>query len=318
MELSGVEFFLGWSPAGVPWIIQNCWAYYEYTGDVEYLRENIYPMMKEAAKLYDQMMVKVDGKWVSSPAYSPEHGPITNGNTYEQTLIWQLYTDALKTAEIVGETDTKLLEVWKDKLANLKGPDPTGEWTIKEWYIEGELNKDQSGNTIQVVKGYNHRHISHMLGLFPGDLITSDNPEWFAAAKVSMQNRTDNSTGWGMAQRINSWQDLEKVTKLLRSLKISLVGGIYQNLFDYHEGGQGGLFQIDGNFWLHIRSGRNASSEQCRISEFLPALPDDWATGNVDGLVGQGNFEVDMDWANGKINRCRDYISQWKRSSCSV
>ena len=93
----GWDFSWGWSPAAVPWILQNCWSYYEYTGDTAYLRDNIYPMMKEEAKLYDQMLVRgKDGKLVSSPAFSPEHGPVTNGNTYEQSLIWQLYEDTIK------------------------------------------------------------------------------------------------------------------------------------------------------------------------------------------------------------------------------
>ena len=164
-------------------------------------------MMKEEARLYDQMLVRdSDGKLVSSPAYSPEHGPVTSGNTYEQTLIWQLYEDTIKAAEILG-TDEELVATWKANQADLKGPIEVGDsGQIKEWYTETTFNHNASGATLG--EGYNHRHMSHLLGLFPGDLITEDNAEWFAAAKVSMQNRTDASTGWGMAQRINSWARL--------------------------------------------------------------------------------------------------------------
>ena len=78
----GWAFSWGWSPAAVPWILQNCWDYYDFTRDEEYLKENIYPMMKEEAVLYDQMMIEdEDGKLVSSPSFSPEHGPYTSGNT---------------------------------------------------------------------------------------------------------------------------------------------------------------------------------------------------------------------------------------------
>ena len=212
----GWSFSWGWSPAAVPWILQNCWAYYEYTGDTSYLRDNIYPMMKEEAKLYDRMLVRdSDGKLVSSPAYSPEHGPVTSGNTYEQTLIWQLYEDTIKAAEVLG-TDADLVATWKANQADLKGPIEVGDsGQIKEWYTETTFNHTASGATLG--EGYNHRHMSHLLGLFPGDLITEDHAEWFAAAKVSMQNRTDESTGWGMAQRINSWQDWVMEIKLIRS-----------------------------------------------------------------------------------------------------
>ena len=87
----GWVFDWGWSPAGVPWILQNCWEYYEFTGDTEYMQTHIYPMMKEEATLYDQMLMRdSEGKLVSVPSYSPEHGPRTAGNTYEHSLIWQL------------------------------------------------------------------------------------------------------------------------------------------------------------------------------------------------------------------------------------
>ena len=95
----GWAFSWGWSPAAVPWILQNCWEYYEFTGDTEFMEENIYPMLKEEATFYNQILTEdKDGKLVSSPSYSPEHGPYTAGNTYEHTLIWQLYEDAAKAA----------------------------------------------------------------------------------------------------------------------------------------------------------------------------------------------------------------------------
>ena len=109
----GWSFDWGWSPAAVPWILQNCWEYYEYTGDVEYMEEYIYPMLKEEAILYDQLLIRnADGDLVSSPSYSPEHGPRTAGNTYEHSLIWQLYEDAIQAAEILG-ADEENVATWK-------------------------------------------------------------------------------------------------------------------------------------------------------------------------------------------------------------
>ena len=289
----GWDFSWGWSPAAVPWILQNCWDYYEYTGDVEYLKNNIYPMMKEEAKLYDRMLVPdSDGKLISSPAFSPEHGPITNGNTYEQTLIWQLYEDTIKAAEILG-TDAELVTGWKEKQAALKGPIEIGsEGQIKEWYTETTLNSIVSNSKTD---GYNHRHISHMLGLFPGDLITEDNAEWFAAAKVSMQNRTDVSTGWAMAQRINSWARLGEGNKAYELIKNLFSNGIYANLFDYHDPQ---YFQIDGNFGYTSGVTEMLLQSNAGYINFLPAVPDDWAVGSVSGLVAQGNFEVGMNWSD--------------------
>ena len=287
----GWDFSWGWSPAAVPWILQNCWDYYEYTGDTSYLENNIYPMMKEEAKLYDQMLVRgKDGKLVSSPAFSPEHGPVTNGNTYEQSLIWQLYEDTIKAAEVLGK-DADLVAEWKANQADLKGPIEVGDsGQIKEWYTETTVNS--------MGEGYNHRHMSHLLGLYPGDLITEDNAEWFAAAKVSMQNRTDVSTGWGMAQRINSWARLGDGNKALQLIENLFKNGIYANLFDYHEPK---YFQIDGNFGYTSGVAEMLLQSNAGYINLLPAVPDAWANGSVDGLVAQGNFEVSMDWADGNV-----------------
>ena len=122
LDLPGLRLQLG---AGlrrrVPWMLQNVWEYYEYTGDVEFMREKIYPMMKEEVTLYEQILVydEESDRMVSAPSYSPEQGPRTIGNTYEQTLIWQLYEDTITAAEILG-VDADKVEQWKETQSMLK------------------------------------------------------------------------------------------------------------------------------------------------------------------------------------------------------
>ncbi len=287
----GWLFDWGWSPAAVCWVLQNCFEYYLYTGDKEYLKNKIYPMMREEAIFYDQILIKdKDGKLVSSPSFSPEHGPRTSGNTYEHSLIWQLYEDTIKAAKELN-VDFDKVKIWQENQKNLKGVIEIGkDGQIKEWYEETKLNV--------FGEGYNHRHISHLLGVFPGTLISDKNKEFLQAARVSLENRTDKSTGWGIGQRINTWARIGDGNKAYKLIKDLFSIGIMENLWDTHP-----PFQIDGNFGLTSGIAEMLLQSRNGIIKLLPAIPDDWDSGEVKGLVACGNVTVNIKWHKGKLKK---------------
>ena len=305
----GWAFSWGWSPAAVPWILQNVYEAYEYSGDVEKLESEIFPMMEEEAKFYMSILKEVtdaDGtkRYVTVPAYSPEHGPYTAGNVYENVLVWQLFNDCIEAAEALNanEAGTVLkeqIDEWTKYRDGLKPIEIGESGQIKEWYDETEFGQTANG----AIPSFDakHRHMSHLLGVYPGDLVTIDNKRYMDAAKVSLTARGDNATGWGIAQRLNTWARTGDGNHSYQIINQFIKTGIYSNLWDSHA-----PYQIDGNFGFTSGVAEMLLQSNAGYINLFPAMPDEqWTTGSVSGLVARGNFEVSESWKDGALTEAK-------------
>ncbi len=294
-------------PTGGAWLCHHLWQRYLYSRDEDFLRETAYPLMKSASEFFADYLVedpRSEEKWlITGPSNSPEIGGLVMGPTMDHQIVRSLFANTIEAAKIL-DIDTQ----WQARLAELRrriAPNQIGKHgQLQEWLED----KDDPNNE--------HRHVSHLWGLHPGNEITPDTPELFAAARQSLEFRGDEGTGWSRAWKINFWarfRDGDRAHKVLQGL-LTLTGsdltdyrggGVYANLFDAHP-----PFQIDGNFGatngiceMLVQSHR-ATDQGQRLIELLPALPAAWPAGEVHGLRTRSGFEIDLVWSRGRLERC--------------
>ena len=287
----GWDYYWGWSPAANAWMMQTVYEAYTFYRDQDYLREKIYPMLRETVRFWNDFLHedRQAQRWVSSPSYSPEHGPISIGNTYDQSLIWQLFHDFIQSAQELGLDEALLTEV-KEKFDLLNPLQITQSGRIREWYEEEEQHFQNEKVEAQ------HRHASHLVGLYPGTLFSYKGQEYLEAARASLNDRGDGGTGWSKANKINLWARLGDGNRAHKLLAEQLKSSTLPNLWCSHP-----PFQIDGN--LGASSGMAKMLLQSHTAYLVPlaALPDAWSTGSVSGLMARGHFEVSMRWADKKL-----------------
>ncbi len=296
----GWDFYWGWSTAAVAWLMQNIYEYYEFTGDKKYFEERIYPIMRESVRFYTQWLIYDDkqDRLVSSPTYSPEHGPVTIGNTYEQSLIEQLYRDFITASEALCK-DEELRNTVLRQVSLLK-PYSVSKKTglLKEWFEEDEDDFDHSKTQ------KNHRHISHLLGLYPGKGINSTTPELLEAAINTLNDRGDESTGWARAYKLNLWARVKDGNRAYSILQGLLRGCTFDNLFDFHP-----PFQLDGNLGGSAGIAEMLIQSHEGYIDILPAAPDAWRKGSFRGLCARGGFVIDAAWENFSLTRLEIHSS---------
>ncbi len=283
-------------PMGAAWLCLHIFEHYEYTLDKNFL-ESKYETLKESALFFtDYLIENQNGQLVTCPSVSPENTYLTENGTkgclcagpsMDSQIITVLFNDVIKAAQIL-DRDHTFAKTLREMLEKLPKPEIGKYGQIKEWAVDYD----------EVEIG--HRHISQLFALHPADIITPyKTPRLADASRATLIRRLIHGgghTGWSRAWITNMWARLFDSDMVYENLQKLLAYSTNSNLFDSHP-----PFQIDGNFGG--ASGITEAIIQSHSNEInlLPALPSEWQSGEISGVIAKGGFEVSIKWDNGKL-----------------
>ncbi len=298
--LSSEDMSWNFSPFAGPWLATHVWDYYDYTRDRNFLSTTGYDIIKGSADFAaDYLWHRADGVYTAAPSTSPEHGPIDEGATFAHAVIREILLDAIEASKVLGK-DAKDRKVWEDALTHL-APYKVGRYgQLMEWSRDIDDPKDE------------HRHVNQLFGLHPGRTISPvTTPDLAKASRVVLEHRGDGATGWSMGWKLNQWARLHDGNHAYKLYGNLLKNGTLDNLWDTHA-----PFQIDGNFGGTAGVTEMLMQSHMGFIHLLPALPDAWQSGDIEGLRAKGNFNVDIHWREGKLDNA--IITSCSGGKCQV
>lgn len=297
------------SPGNTAFLMYNVWDLFQRSQDKKWLAEQLYPILRKSANFYAAYLnnnkVKTDNLsqypkgyfYTTGKGRSPEQGPYQTGVKYDLQLIAGLLDYSLEAAKILN-IDVEKQQVWNELRTNLEKPVELGtDGQIKEWSQETTYNKDANGKDLG---DPNHRHISHLVGLYPGNLINPQTPDFQKGAQIVLQKRGDDATGWSIANKFLMWASVQQGDKALELLRYQLAQRTYSNLFDFHA-----PFQIDGNFGAAAGIQELLLQSNATDVYLLPALPSVWKEGTIKGIISKNGAQIEMTWKDGILENAK-------------